>query len=126
MDLNSNYHSKVWLVNENVMVNMGMGLRWIHTMPSGNQKWPPTKHHLTTYKFEHGAQTKSGPLALTLACNQAFGLWAKESIFTFQEVGLGSPAVLRISFQQRDHGDGSLFDGPGKVLAHRWKATRGC
>ncbi|VVA19170.1 PREDICTED: metalloendoase [Prunus dulcis] len=110
MDLNSNYHSKVWLVNENVMVNMGTGFRWIHPMPSGNQKWPPTKHHLTTYK----------------SCNQAFGLWAKESIFTFQEVGLGSPADLRISFQQRDQGDGSPFDGPGKVLAHRWKATRGC
>ncbi|KAL6287718.1 hypothetical protein ACE6H2_012108 [Prunus campanulata] len=41
------------------------------------------------------------------------------------EVGLGSPADLRISFQWRDHGDGSLFDGPDKVLAHDFGPTNG-
>ncbi|KAM1666098.1 hypothetical protein EV1_044881 [Malus domestica] len=95
-----------------------------YTFFNGNLRWPPTKRHLT-YNFNAGAKNPVGPYALSMACRQAFDLWAKVTKFTFHEVGPSSPADILISFQRRDHGDGIPFDGPGKVLAHPFAPTDG-
>ncbi|KAB2613761.1 metalloendoproteinase 1-like [Pyrus ussuriensis x Pyrus communis] len=67
----------------------------------------------------------AAPYALSMACRQAFDLWAEVTNFTFQQVVPSSPADILISFQRRDHGDGSPFDGAGKVLAHAFAPTDG-
>lgn len=95
-----------------------------YTFFVGLPKWPPTKHYLT-YRFDRGAQSRVGDLALMFACAQAFQLWGKVSNFTFQlMVGPSSQqADLSISFQRGDHGN--PFDGPGKILAHSYAPTDG-
>ncbi|KAM1112384.1 hypothetical protein FF1_045217 [Malus domestica] len=95
-----------------------------YTFFEGNRKWPPTKRNLT-YKFNAGAKNPAAPYASSMACRQAFDLWAEVTNFTFQQVVPSSPADILISFQRRDHGDGSPFDGAGKVLAHAFAPTDG-
>lgn len=46
----------------------------------------------------------------------ALDLWEAASALTFTEVS--ADADIEISFASGDHGDGSSFDGPGRVLAH--------
>ncbi|XP_068335052.1 metalloendoproteinase 1-like [Pyrus communis] len=113
-------------VNLNATEQRTHGVRMgsYYTFFNGNLRWPPTKRHLT-YKFNAGANNPVGPYALSMACRQAFDLWAKVTKFAFHEVGPSSPADILISFQRRDHGDGSPFDGPGKVLAHAFAPTDG-
>lgn len=46
----------------------------------------------------------------------ALTLWEDASALTFTETN--AQADIEISFVSGDHGDGSSFDGPGRVLAH--------
>lgn len=78
-------------------IHGGVHMTYYYTLLCGNLKWPPIKHYLTC-KFNDGAQSQDGPYALTMACVQAFGLWAKVSKFTFQEVRPTSMADTLISF----------------------------
>ncbi|XP_078077864.1 matrilysin-like isoform X1 [Mustelus asterias] len=54
---------------------------------------------------------------------EAFQYWADVTPLTFTQIP--SPADIEIRFVFRDHGDGSPFDGPGRVLAHAFRPGPG-
>ncbi|XP_025068614.1 matrix metalloproteinase-17-like [Alligator sinensis] len=47
----------------------------------------------------------------------ALRVWGEATPLTFHEVG-GHSADISVEFLQREHGDGSPFDGPGGMVAH--------
>lgn len=47
----------------------------------------------------------------------ALRVWGEAAPLTFHEVG-GHSADISVEFLQREHGDGSPFDGPGGMVAH--------
>ena len=76
------------------------------------RKW--TKRNLT-YRFRNFTPDMSQDKQKS-AIQQAFELWDRACGLSFSETS-GS-ADIEISFATGDHGDGSSFDGPGRVLAH--------
>lgn len=76
-------------------------------------KW--TKSALT-YRFQNFTPDLA-KAAIRAAVKAAFDLWAGVVPLTFTETGEAA-ADLQVRFVTGDHGDGSSFDGPGRVLAH--------
>ncbi len=52
------------------------------------------------------------------AVRAALNLWANVTSLTFTEIPVGAGPDFIIRFVSGDHGDGSPFDGVGRVLAH--------
>uniref|UniRef100_A0ACB8FGD1 Uncharacterized protein n=2 Tax=Sphaerodactylus townsendi TaxID=933632 RepID=A0ACB8FGD1_9SAUR len=86
------------------------------TLTEGNPKWDKT--HLT-YRIEsytrdlHQTEVQG-------AIRKAFEVWSNASPLTFEEKNEGTQDIM-ISFNVRDHGDNSPFDGPSGVLAHAFQ-----
>lgn len=73
----------------------------------GRPKWPATKFNLT-YALRPGTRADAtDPVA------KAFQTWAAKSQFRFSTTNDYENADIKISFENRDHGDGSPFDGRG-------------
>lgn len=90
-----------------------------YTFFPGNPKWPSSKYHLT-YGFLPGTPTTAmSPVA------RAFQTWAANTHFRFSRAQDHTNADIKVSFQRRDHGDGSPFDGAGGILAHAFAPTDG-
>ena len=53
---------------------------------------------------------------LRRAIQTALNLWEQAANLRFVEVADDSLAEIKISFQKRDHGDGSSFDGPQNTV----------
>ncbi len=77
-------------------------------------KWP--KKDLT-YGFQNFTPDLSAQDVRT-AIAAAFNLWSQVTPLTFREIDISSNPDIRILFVRGDHGDGSVFDGVGNVLAH--------
>ena len=84
-----------------------------------NPRWPPGQTHLL-YVLDSGSHSEAAD-----AVGKAFGAWAAISKFTFEQTSDPTVANLNISFQIREHGDGSPFDGPGGTIAHAAPPTDG-
>lgn len=69
-----------------------------------------------TYRFDNFSPDLSDG-ETRAAMQAAFALWSAVTPLTFAEV-FDASADLVIRFVTGDHGDGSSFDGPGRVLAH--------
>ncbi|GER40762.1 matrix metalloproteinase [Striga asiatica] len=82
-------------------------------------KWPDGKRHLT-YSFPPNERKD-----VNRPIGAALGMWARVAPFTFEYVADYDKADVKISFQYRDHGDGSPFDGAGGILAHAFNPTDG-
>ncbi|KAB1219281.1 Metalloendoproteinase 1 [Morella rubra] len=54
-----------------------------------------------------------------------FQTWAANTHFKFSQAQTLANADLKIGFLRRNHGDGSLFDGTGGILAHAFVPTDG-
>ncbi|KAL0419541.1 UNVERIFIED_CONTAM: Metalloendoproteinase 1 [Sesamum radiatum] len=80
------------------------------TFLPGDPKWP--KRNLT-YSFPQGTRKDAYS-----AIKYATQLWAFYSPLKFSYTPNYDQADIKISFQYRDHGDGSPFDGPGGILGH--------
>ena len=50
--------------------------------------------------------------------DSAFKVWKKNSALKFIKKKPNDPCDIRISFCQKEHGDGFPFDGRGGVLVH--------
>lgn len=76
--------------------------------------WPKTAltYHVTRYT----AQLTNAQVDAALL--QAFAKWSDVSPLRFTNVTADQPADIDIQFVTGDHGDGTIFDGTGKVLAH--------
>lgn len=48
----------------------------------------------------------------------SFQKWSNRSLLSFEEVSSENEANITIKFLSGAHGDGSDFDGPGRILAH--------
>ena len=77
-------------------------------------KWPTTN---LTYGFQNFSGDLT-PAQTRAAITQALGLWSAVTPLTFTEVPVGNNPDMVIRFAVGDHGDGSSFDGVGRVLAH--------
>ncbi|XP_057790276.1 metalloendoproteinase 1-like [Salvia miltiorrhiza] len=84
----------------------------------GQPKWPAGRRHLT-YSVPPGTRADAHKAIL-----DATNMWASVSPFTFSSTNNYNAADIKISFQYRDHGDGSPFDGSG-ILAHASAPTDG-
>ena len=73
-------------------------------------------HHLT-YAFANGTPDLGGTREQEIV-REAFATWAAVTPLRFTEVAPNEGPDFPISWQRRNHGDGSSFDGPGNVLAH--------
>ncbi|PWA60674.1 peptidase M10A, Metallopeptidase, catalytic domain protein [Artemisia annua] len=86
----------------------------------GSPKWPRAKRRLT-YGFGPGFNTQTMPPVV-----RAFSKWTNASgYFSFSRATTYASADLKISFQTRDHGDGTPFTGPGAELGHAFPPTDG-
>ena len=90
-----------------------------YTFFNGKPKWPASKYSLT-YGFLPGTASQARS---TIA--KAFQTWAANTHFTFSRARDDTKADIKVSFDSRDHGDGSPFDGPGGTLAHAFAPTNG-
>lgn len=84
-----------------------------------NPKWAANQRSLT-YGFPAGTRNDVIP-----AIQAATQEWSKNSPFRFSQAPNYNQANIKISFQVKDHGDGSAFDGPGGILAHAYAPTDG-
>uniref|UniRef100_A0A667XC17 Matrix metallopeptidase 30 n=1 Tax=Myripristis murdjan TaxID=586833 RepID=A0A667XC17_9TELE len=55
---------------------------------------------------------------------QAFKLYSDVTPLNFKQINTGTADIM-IFFKEKDHGDFSPFDGPGKVLAHAFSPGEG-
>jgi len=84
-------------------------------------KWPWRMKSLT-YSFQNtGRDLNSGTVKDTI--RKAYGAWAQVAPLSFREVS--SRGNMNIGFLSRSHGDGSSFDGRGRVLAHAFFPPNG-
>ncbi|KAL6537661.1 hypothetical protein OROHE_012288 [Orobanche hederae] len=90
-----------------------------YTFFPGNPKWPSGKKLLT---YSSPPNTRNEAYTAVAA---AANLWSDVSQFKFVYTNNYAAADIKISFQCRDHGDGSNFDGSGSVLAHAFAPTDG-
>lgn len=88
-----------------------------YTFFPNSPKW--AKKNLT-YSFPPGTRGDTNKAIL-----DATNIWASVSPFRFTYITDYNNADVKISFQIRDHGDGSPFDGPGNVLAHAFAPSDG-
>lgn len=75
----------------------------------------------STTGLRYGFVNYTGDLTqsqIRAAVSTALGYWAAVTPLTFTEVANSANPEIRISFVTGNHGDGSPFDGAGKVLAH--------
>lgn len=79
---------------------------------NGNPTWT---NNSITYKIENYTKDMLEN-SVRIAIQEAFDIWAAVVPLNFTLVTSNSD--ISIMFAIRDHGDGSPFDGPGKVLAH--------
>lgn len=88
----------------------------------GSPKWSATKYSLT-YAFRPETRADAiNPVA------KAFQTWAANTHFKFSKIEDYANADIKISFESRDQGDGSSFDGrdgPDEILAHAFPPTDG-
>lgn len=77
-------------------------------------RWDKTN---LTYGFSEFSPDLN-PMLIRGAINTALNLWSQVTTLTFTEVPLASNPDFVIRFVAGDHGDGSPFDGVGRVLAH--------
>jgi hypothetical protein len=56
---------------------------------------------------------------------KALETWANVAKLKFLSVPSNKAADIKVTFVSRDHGDGSAFDGSGKVLAHAFAPPSG-
>ncbi|XP_075654864.1 metalloendoproteinase 1-like [Castanea sativa] len=80
--------------------------------------------------FVHALLAVTVPIFLTptIAMSpvaRAFQTWAANTHFRFSRAQDHTNADIKVSFQRRDHGDGSPFDGAGGILAHAFAPTDG-
>ncbi|XP_057787171.1 metalloendoproteinase 1-like [Salvia miltiorrhiza] len=90
-----------------------------YTFFPGQPKWPAGRRNLT-YSFPPGTRADAHKAIL-----DATNIWASVSPLKFRYTKDYSAADIKISFQSRDHGDGSAFDGSGGILAHAYAPTDG-
>lgn len=76
------------------------------------RKWDRTD---LTYRVRNATPDLTGA-EVRDAMRFALSLWEAASALSFTETD--GQADIEISFVSGDHGDGSSFDGPGRVLAH--------
>ena len=104
--------------------NHPSGSKSVHTVShysffEGEPRWPASQYHLT-YAFLPGTRADAiSPVA------KAFQTWAANTHFSFSRTEDYVNADITVSFESRDHGDGSPFDGPGGTLAHAFAPTDG-
>ncbi|XP_051882749.1 collagenase 3-like isoform X2 [Pristis pectinata] len=96
-----------------VMKRPRCGFRDVLRYNIGNLKW---KHNKITYRIINYTQRLKESY-VNNAINNAFQVWSDVTPLKFIRV-LEGEADIMISFQYREHGDGSPFDGPGNLLAH--------
>ncbi|XP_062910146.1 collagenase 3-like [Mobula hypostoma] len=82
----------------------------------GDKKWKQTS--LTYRILNYTPQLEES--YITNAFKRALEVWSEVTPLTFTRISEGE-ADLMISFQRREHGDGSPFDGPGNLLAHAFE-----
>ncbi|XP_051142100.1 metalloendoproteinase 1-like [Andrographis paniculata] len=85
----------------------------------GKPRWSPTKKTLS-YSFPKGTR-QDAYAAISAATKE----WSQQAPLKFAQTPDYDKADVKISFQVRDHGDGSAFDGPGGVLAHAFAPPDG-
>ncbi|XP_063161917.1 neutrophil collagenase [Candoia aspera] len=85
-------------------------------LTSGNPKWQKTDitYRIVSYTSDmHPSDTDE-------AIRKAFDVWSNVSPLTFKRMYDGEADIM-ISFETRDHGDNSPFDGPDGILAHAFE-----
>jgi hypothetical protein len=76
--------------------------------------WP--KSALTYHVTRYSAKLTNAQVDAALL--QAFTKWSDVSPLRFTNVTADQPVDIDIQFVTGDHGDGTIFDGTGQVLAH--------
>ncbi|CAB3396963.1 unnamed protein product [Caenorhabditis bovis] len=77
-------------------------------------KWSKTR---LTYSIENFSPDLPRD-SVRRAIAEAYGLWAKVTPLTFEEVPAGGNADIKVRFGANNHNDPWPFDGKGGVLAH--------
>uniref|UniRef100_A0A667XJF5 Matrix metallopeptidase 30 n=1 Tax=Myripristis murdjan TaxID=586833 RepID=A0A667XJF5_9TELE len=86
----------------------------------GRPRWDKT---LITYRItEYTPDLSRSEVDATIA--QAFKLYSDVTPLNFKQINTGTADIM-IFFKEKDHGDFSPFDGPGKVLAHAFSPGEG-
>ncbi|KAL8509802.1 hypothetical protein ACS0TY_016865 [Phlomoides rotata] len=88
-----------------------------YTFFPGSPKW--AKRNLT-YSFTKGTRGD-----VSKAILDATNILTIYSPFRFKYISDYNKADIKITFEFRDHGDGTPFDGPGNVLAHAFGPNDG-
>ena len=107
--------------------NFGINVNEVFTspiLPKKNtvRRWENAYSNPIKYKLIENEFTPKSFLGtsktreLRRAIQTALNLWEQAADLRFVEVADDSMAEIKISFQKRDHGDGSNFDGPQNTV----------
>jgi len=88
---------------------------------AGVSKW--RKNQLTWAYVQPTTQIASA--SVKSAIKESLAIWAQVVPLTFTEVSPQSRPDMVFGFAAKDHGDGSAFDGKGRVLAHAFFPENG-
>ncbi|XP_061484710.1 neutrophil collagenase-like isoform X2 [Rhineura floridana] len=86
------------------------------TLTDGNPKW---ERNNITYRIV-GYTSDMHRSDVDKAIQEALKVWSKAAPLKFKRLH-GGIADIMISFERRDHGDNSPFDGPDGILAHAFQ-----
>ncbi|XP_014382467.2 interstitial collagenase-like [Alligator sinensis] len=87
-----------------------------YVLTQGHPKWSTND---LTYRIINRTPDMR-PADVDKAIKQAFEVWSNVTPLTFRRIEDGEADIM-ISFQYRDHGDNSPFDGPNGILAHAFQ-----